>query len=422
MSVRFGVLVATPVLLLATVFPGSGSFGGLTQEDPLPASVGRAEQRADLTPLTGGTVRFNDPHGSRSEQYALVRMLNRAIGSAAPGATIRVAAYSLAMDSTAEALVAAHRAGRDVRVVVDDHSRNWGAVRLLRSALGTDPDRRSFVKVCARSCRGTRGVQHIKFLTVSRGSLGDGAVMVGSLNLTDYSSREQWNDMYAVADPALHRQFAGLFDALVRDRPEEVLDLPETSTGFRTDVSPYSAGGPDPISDRLGAVRCRDAAPGYGRGGRTSVRIAMHAWNGERGIALARDVTALGDRGCDVKVLFGSGMGGAVATILRRSEVDVRDSASRGRRVHEKVMFLSGAIADHDDASLVWTGSHNWSDRSTRNDEIIVRVAGEDLVAAYERNFAEMWRRASPEPAGCAASGRQQCRDTDGGGGPKRRR
>jgi phosphatidylserine/phosphatidylglycerophosphate/cardiolipin synthase-like enzyme len=48
----------------------------------------------------------------------------------------------------------------------------------------------------------------------------------------------------------------------------------------------------------------------------------------------------------------------------------------------------------------VWTGSHNWSDASTWNDELIVRMASPRLVDAYLANFSRMWRVAGPDPRG----------------------
>ena len=43
----------------------------------------------------------------------------------------------------------------------------------------------------------------------------------------------------------------------------------------------------------------------------------MHAWNGERGIGLARQVAALAGAGCNVRVLAGVGFGPQVTRILR---------------------------------------------------------------------------------------------------------
>ena len=380
------------VVLVGPTFPG---FGTLPDRGEAPAPVVEAAERADIAPETGGQVFFNDPTGPRPRQYALVRRLDGEIDAAKADSTVRLAAYSLAMPSTARALVRAHRRGADVQVVVDGHSRHWGAVRMLREELGGRTGEASFLKTCRRSCRGTRGVQHSKFLTVSDSERGEGVVLVGSLNLTDYSSERQWNDLYRVEDTAVHDQLVTTFDAMVRDRRQGRLMLPRTPTGFATDVSPYPGVKPAqyPLVKRLRSVRCRDAAVTAGHRGRSVVRIVMHAWNGDRGIVLARQVARLDRKGCDVRVLYGKGTGRVVKRIFERSGIAARDSGVRtGRRVHHKVMLVSGAVGGHPDAHYVWTGSHNWSDRSLRNDEIMLRVGGRELTDAYLANFRRIWR------------------------------
>ena len=387
-----GAALAGPALLLGGAYPGYGTLEGPT----VPAPVEAAVAASDPAPETGGSVRFNDPSGDRSRQFSLVRRIDRAIRGAEPGATVRLAAYSFAMPSTARALLDAHADGANVQVVVDDHSAHWGAVRRLRDRLGTDTSTASFVKVCRLSCRGGRGNQHAKFVTVSSGSAGDDLVMVGSLNLTDYSSRRQWNDLYVASDRGAHDQLVDVFRRMADDRPQGRLAVRETAKGFETDLAPYTTGaGGDPIKRRLDRVRCKGTSLLSGRDGRTVVRVAMHAWNGDRGIDLARRVARLHRRGCDVKVLYGVGMGRAVATILRTNGVPVRDSNSGGRRVHQKVMVLSGVLGKQIDANYVWTGSHNWSDRSLRNDEIMFRIAGRHLVQDYLANFRTMWTAAN---------------------------
>jgi phosphatidylserine/phosphatidylglycerophosphate/cardiolipin synthase-like enzyme len=388
-----GAAVAGPALLLGGTFPGFGTLEGPTP----PESVTAAVAEADPAPETGGEVWFNDPGGDRRRQYTLVRRIDRAIASADPASTVRLAAYSFAMGSTAQALLDAHDRGAHVQVVVDDHSAHWGPVRRLSEALGTDTSAADFVKVCRLSCRGGRGNQHAKFVTVSSGAMGDDLVIVGSLNLTDFSSQRQWNDLYVAADAGAHRQLAQVFALMADDRPQARLVLKETTKGFATDLAPYGTGdgGGDPIARRLARVRCHGTSLLAGRDGRTVVRIAMHAWNGDRGLALARQVATLHRQGCDVKVLYGVGMGGAVAATLRGAGVPVRDSHLSGRRVHHKVMVLSGVLGDQIDANYVWTGSHNWSDRSLRNDEIMLRIAGRHLVQDYLANFRRIWKVAA---------------------------
>lgn len=389
-----GAALAGPALLLGGTFPGYG----ILRDGAVPDQVTAAVDAADPAPETGGRVSFNDPRGGEDRQFSLVRRIDAAIEGADAGATVRLAAYSFAMPSTARALLDAHEHGARVRVVVDDHSAHWGAVKRLRQALGTDTSADSFVKVCRLSCRGGRGNQHAKFVTVSSGSMGDDLVMVGSLNLTGYSSQRQWNDLYVASDEAAHDQLAEVFELMADDRPQGRLTLRETDNGFATDLAPYPAADPggDPIKRRLAKVRCRGTSLLSGDDGRTVIRIVMHAWNGDRGVDLARRVARLHDQGCDVKVLYGVGMGRVVATVLRDAGVPIRDSNAGGRRVHHKVMVLSGVLGTQTDANYVWTGSHNWSDRSLRNDEIMFRISGRHLVQEYLANFRTIWRTAGP--------------------------
>ncbi|MGN6129209.1 MAG: phospholipase D-like domain-containing protein [Nocardioidaceae bacterium] len=382
---RLATALAGPALLVGLVYPG---WGGAPTDRLLPdagvASVPPA-------PSPDSSVAFNDPAGPPAQQYSLITRVDRAVDAAWPGSTIRVAEYSFAMPRTSAALGAAYRRGVNVQVVVDDHSAPWRSVRRLSAVLGTDTTSTSFVKVCRASCRGGRGNQHAKFLTLSGTGSSVDVLMVGSVNFTNFNARLQWNDLYTVrTDPLLYAQFNKLFALMVEDRRQPRLRLPDPGHGFGTEVSPMLHGG-DPIAERLHKVRCSGAAPGAGRHGRTVVRVAMHAWNGDRGLRLAREVARLQRHGCDVRVLYGVGMGGRVADVLRAAGVPMRDSARDGRRVHEKVMVLSGVLGRDRHANYVWTGSHNWSDRSLRNDEVILRVPGRSVVASYLRNFRRMW-------------------------------
>lgn len=343
---------------------------------------------------SAGSVSFNDPTGAVAEQYALIEQINAAVDAAAPGSVIRLAAYSFSLESVASRLTAAHRHGVGVQVVVDDHAGRWGPVRQLEDALGTDTTAGSFVKVCHASCRGGRGNQHSKFVLLSAtGGLRD-VVMVGSMNFTGYSSQRQWNDLYTVAgEEDLYWEMAEVFGRFVEDRPQHTLVLPPAGDGFETEVAPirdYRAA-EDPVLKRLDAVHCDGVTQGAGRDGHTVVRIALHAWNGDRGVRLAHRVADLQGSGCDLKVLYGVGVGPQIKNILRRAGVPATSSAVDGRLTHQKLMVVSGHFGAETHADYVWTGSHNWSDRSLRNDEVTLRVPGADTVHAYLGNFDKIW-------------------------------
>ncbi len=378
-------LTVPTLLTVLTVLAGCLGLAGPAAAREQPASP----------VISPGHVLFNDPLGPEERQYALIRHIDARIDHARPGATVRLAAYSFAMPSTAQALLRAHRRGVVVKLVVDRHSAAWGSVRRLSSVLGTDTGKRSFVRLCDRSCRGTAGVQHAKFVTISSTRHARHLVMVGSMNFTAHAAREQWQDLYSVdGDERVYRQLVRVFRRMVPDRPQPSLGLHGPGAGFRTEVSPVVTG--DPVMHRLGYVACRGAAGGTGFHRRTVLRVAMHAWNGERGLALARKVAGLEEQGCNVRVLAGVGVGPRVLGTLERAGVGVRRTGGDSRATHQKLMFVSGHFGDDRAASYAWTGSHNWTDRSLRNDEVTLRIAGARQVEAYRRAFLHVWRLTPP--------------------------
>jgi phosphatidylserine/phosphatidylglycerophosphate/cardiolipin synthase-like enzyme len=336
---------------------------------------------------------FNDPLGTHRQQYALISSVNRRIDHTPGGATIRLAAFSFAMPSTSRALLRAHRRGVVVKMVVDQRSARWGSVQRLRSVLGSDVSHRSFVRVCHASCRGTAGKQHAKFVTISRTDHARKVVLVGSMNFTELAAARQWQDLYAVSDDGpLFASMRTLFRSMVRDKPQPELELAHTGPGFRLSTSPVDPGAADPLVARLRKVHCDGAAAGTGRRGHTLLAISMHAWNGARGVDLARRVGALAEDGCRVRVIAGVGFGRRVTSILERSGASYLATGDTAGATHEKLMVLSGHFGRDRAASLVWTGSHNWTGRSLRNDEVTLRLQGPRHVAAYLANVRRIWR------------------------------
>ncbi|NUS52294.1 MAG: hypothetical protein HOQ22_14795 [Nocardioidaceae bacterium] len=353
---------------------------------------------ADAAPVVSpGRALFNDPLGDEDAQYALVRHIDGRIDHARPGATVRLAAYSFAMPSTARALLRAFHRGVFVKVVVDQRSRDWGSVQRLRRTLGSDTDRRSFVRVCRESCRGSAGRQHAKFVTISRTDGARRVVLVGSMNFTAFAARRQWQDLYAASgDDRLFLQLRTLFRGMVRDTPQPPLHLPPAGHGFQLSTAPDARY--DALRARLDRVRCRGTAAGTGVHGRSRISISMHAWNGPRGVALAHRVALLRRHGCVVRVLAGVGFGRRVTHVLRTAGVAYRDTTRAGPATHQKLMVLSGILGRDRAASYVWPGSHNWSNQSLRHDEVVLRVAGPRTVAAYERNVGRIWRLTGRKP------------------------
>lgn len=374
-------------------------------------TTGRPAARPDAVPAAGasgwtpstGAV-FNRPVGTSAEQRAVLAQVNRAIDATPRGATIRIAVFSFADKPTATRLIAAHERGVRVQLIFNAHEVYSQQTR-LQKALGTNRNKGSFAYFCDRSCRGEKGQMHQKTFLFSKVGSAERVVMVGSNNMTRNNVVNQWSDLYTVVDdPALYWTFEGMFEQLRADRPlaRPFIDSTVNEYGATFFPHPGSSQSDDPVYDALSSIECLGAAEGFGtETGQdadgdglpdrvTRVRIAQHAWNGLRGRYLAQKVADLHRTGCDVKVMLGVGAGKVVKTVLSNQGVPTNYGATN-KKTHQKLMFVSGVVSGDPAATLVWTGSHNWSDLALKRDDVFMRIDSPEALAQYDANFEDMW-------------------------------
>ena len=347
---------------------------------------------------------FNNPRGNLEAKDRILTHIVKTIESTPRGSEIRIAAYSNDRPDVVDALIRAHQRGVDVQVVLND---NWtsGATRRLVRSLGQDTNRRSFVAICAGSCRGGFGNQHMKFYLFSRAGKAQDVVMVGSANLTGYGARVQWNDMYTTSNAAeLRDLYTMVFEQLVRDRRVAEPYIHKSVGDYENEFFPMPSmtAEHDPVLERLDAVRCA-ATGGTGSKGRTVIRIVMYGWVDSRGLYLAQRVADLDRSGCDVRVILSAPGGRVVRTLMRggvlvkSADLDLDHNENTGFDetpyevfTHQKYMALSGSYRG-EMGYQVWTGSENWSNLGLRNDEVTIRVPGRSTHAAYVANFDYLW-------------------------------
>ena len=399
--------VALTVAALGVAFAVHGAGPGA---DPGTASDVRQAARkvGTYTPVTGAI--FNRPVGSRWQQVAIFRHVNKTIDSTPPGATIRMAVYSFAEAKTANKLIKADRRGVKVQILFNHHKEYGPEKRLVRE-LGTKRSQSSFARFCEKSCRGEKGNMHQKVFLFSKAGSAENVVMVGSNNMTRNNAVNQWSDIYTVVgDPALYWTYAGVFDQMKQDRIQSHQFINARINSFGPEFYPNPSvvsQETDPMWQQLSQISCTGAAAGYGtpafnpdgtpvlnpdgtQAHNTMIRLSHHAWNGDRGIWLARKVAELKRAGCDVRIVYGIGIGGAVKAILTNNQIPMTAGAS-GKRTHQKVMFLSGVFAGNPASQVVWNGSHNWSDGALKRDDTVLRVEGPEAFAQYNANFEDMW-------------------------------
>ena len=388
--IRHSVVVAlVAALALATLMTTAP-----TQTRPTAARV------LAYTPQTGAI--FNRPVGANSEKRAIFRHINKTIDSTPAGATIRIAVYSFAEARTSKRLIAAHERGVKVQLIFNDHT-IYKPERRLQSVLGSNPRARSFARFCEGTCRGGKGNMHQKVFLFTRAGAAENVVMVGSNNMTRNNAVNQWSDIYTVVgDPALFFTYAGVFDQMKRDVPQTTPYIQAEINGYGPQFypRPETTQLDDPIYLALSQVTCLGAAEGYGElvtlpDGTTQwvsrIRISHHAWNGDRGRYLALKVAALKRAGCDVRVIYGVGIGGVVKNILTRAAVPMSSGTVKGVRTHQKVFTVSGVYAGNPASTVVWNGSHNWSNGALRRDDVVLRINTPEVYAQYLANFDDIW-------------------------------
>lgn len=358
---------------------------------------------------------FNNPHGNVSDRYRVVNKINNSIKYAPRGSTIRFATYNLDRMDSSKLLIAAHRRGVHIQVVLNDNFYPR-AVKNLVAEVGKNRHRPSFVHICSGSCRsGDKGNLHIKIYSFSKVGPRSNVMISSSANLATAGASSQWNDADTIyANSSLWKLWVREFNELKADRrtsPRFIsYNSGSTSVGYqrpmtgRATTDTYGRGTGDRALDRLKKIGC-SAPAGYGSRGRTVLRIAMYAWYDARGERLARQVAALKRHGCNVKATVAV-TSKQVIGILKGAHVPVRvadwdwgqkqstsgNSIVYGSRCysHYKWMSVNGRFNNKGTFS-VWTGSENWSPPSFSNDEVTWQFNSKSYYKQYGNRFNTMW-------------------------------
>ena len=368
---------------------------------------------------------FNNPIGTTTARRRNLSHVIRTINSM-PGyrvasqavcdpkvypSTIRITLYSATDMAFAKALVTASRRCVSVRILMNNHlgPSDTPSIAYMQKYLGSSVrtsagTRRSFAVRCNSGCRG-HGVLHTKMylfdsaLTAPGGVRISDTVMTGSSNMTSNAARVQWNDLYTVrSNPTLHSQYLWMFNRMSTGRAENKTF--QFSTGpYQTTFAPFTPG-TDPTLTALRSIHCVGAGAGTGIGGRTVVYINMHAWFGTRGYAFANQVRAMYDRGCYVKVLY-SFMSRSVykkltahtgSRMSARRTIFARHGINATLYSHFKMIAVSGYVGSNRSASVVWTGSNNFTNDGLRFDEVTMRISSRAALAQYRSQFAFITR------------------------------
>ncbi|WP_128435482.1 phospholipase D-like domain-containing protein [Streptomyces cyaneus] len=392
--------------------------------------LGSATPAAALTkPVINGPV-FNDPLGTAAQQKAIFTQLVRLIEATPAGAQIRGSMHEFIDQEVANALIAAHGRGVDVRLILDDSTYVGpdGAeffntpYRSLRAALGTSTTARSWVVVCddrfedadgvddvQRGCLAVAPPQpaynHNKFFLFSRiGPFDDGTsysrvVFQTSSNLSDWYKVESFNDAVTFTDSTVYNAYASYHEqlrqgrTLARGNNNAYFSTPTGSTyrGYffpRGDAS-YNNPATDTVVNVLNEVSCvytgADGLPHQ-----TDIRIVTHSFFGSRR-QVADKLAQLRGRGCWIDIVYADSDSVITSRLnaagIQHRRCRIPNGPGIDVRPHNKQILLDGDY-NGDITPRVYTGSANLTGSSLRSaDEAIVRITGASYHSRYLSAF-----------------------------------
>jgi len=401
-----GVLSAS-LVATSLVAPHAASVG-LDHQSRTAVRAAPAAKPKTFEPDVG--VTFNEPTVRGSRKLILDQIIN-SIRATDAGEQIRVATWYFDNQAASDALIEAAARGVKVQVVVSGHvfTDTWNAVR---RALNQDDSDDTFAVKCRGGCRSRTHNMHSKLYMFSRVGTKDHITMVSSSNLTDAAGLRQWNDLLTTGSTRVYDFLARIFDQYTRDK--SLRDPFEVKTLGDYRVWVYPVGRRNPQADQLEKVRCHGATGNTGtRDGRTRIRVAVAGWFDSYGQAIADRLRRLSDQGCDVKVvttLAGRGVNQTLKAPGGRGPVPIRElswdpdrDGIPNRYLHSKSMAISGVFGDDTSASVVLTGSPNWSTRAAHSEEIWVRlVERPGITRRYLARVDQLFR--SPFSSGRVAT------------------
>jgi phosphatidylserine/phosphatidylglycerophosphate/cardiolipin synthase-like enzyme len=384
----------------------------------VPGTVAPAAAAGRYDPPSG--VLFNNPLGTNAQKRAIFDHLRRSINSSPRNSKIRIATWNFKSPALTDALVEAHRRGVSVRLTMSRGNANAENPnpsfnrlhRVLARHNGSRPsDMTSWARRCTSSCRGSSGIAHTKLFLFSKVGPARNVIMFGSANATDASAVYQWNDMFTLKERAgLWRSYEAIFNEMGRDKAVRTPFRRFGTKKYAAVIYPFSgrtAPKTDLMLTELRRIKC-SGAKNAGVDGHTSIRIAQTGWTDERGMALAERVKTMWNRGCNIRVIYAM-MGTKIYHYLRspsgRGPVPlahiVQDWNMDGiydRYLHMKSMAVSGVYGSNPSAHFTWNGSSNWTSKSLRSDEELMKINGIRVRRQYARWIDHLFLNPPPRP------------------------
>lgn len=351
-ALGIALLALVPALGCTPVLPGA------PPEAP-GASLTQAAEQAGWYSLY-----FTDPEGPNAE--SLRGGPDAALATAIDSARLSVdlAADTLDLWSLRDALIAAHRRGVAVRIVVESDNLDEPEIQdLIEAGLPVLGDRRE-------------GMMHNKFAIIDRQE-----VWSGSMNLTINGAYRSDNNLIRLRSPLLAKDYRVEFEEMFVDDmfgPGSPANTPYPRLEIAGTLAEVLFSPDDGVERRLARL--------IGEA-QESIRFLAYSFTSD---PLADAVLERAAAGLDVSGVLDEGQakgnqGGEYAR-LRAAGLDVRLDGNPAS-MHHKVLIL--------DERIVVTGSYNFSaNAEKRNDENTLILYSPQFAAAYLAEFERIYQLA----------------------------
>jgi hypothetical protein len=165
---------------------------------------------------------FNNPTTGTVGHRRILTVLEKAIDNAPPGSRIRWPSTCSTSTAPPDKLIAAHKRGVIVQLLIDDYPMSVQTLR-VRAALGTRKSTdKSFVSRCKNSCMSSElSVMHAKFYLFSHSGASRNVSMISSANPYTGNTAVSWNNHHIiVGDQKLYDSLNRYFVDMLPDRDQ----------------------------------------------------------------------------------------------------------------------------------------------------------------------------------------------------------
>lgn len=283
--------------------------------------------------------------------------------------TVDVAAFELESPEIRDAILDAHAAGRQVRVVTDSNYKDEPDIQALQAAgVPVIDDQRS-------------GLMHNKFVVIDEGS-ANAAVWTGSMNFTENGVERNNNNALIIRSPEIAENYGTEFREMFEDRSfgrtsPRLVPHPDITVGHSRIETYFAAEG-----DVIGHVAEALA------GAQKSIQFMAFAYTHDDVNQVVLDKMAAGVK---VQGVFDNTQAGSKYSKyhdLKAAGADVKRDGNP-RVMHHKVFII--------DEKTVITGSFNFSASADKsNDENLLIIEDPALAREYVQEFQKVYGEAKP--------------------------